>query len=199
VDCNPGTWSSRGRVPGRDFDHAQSVNFRPNPTPRGGHSRWEHWHCVFGPGSPRPRHLFFMNNARRKSNRSGLSRSGRNALHSTALCLPAPQPRSGKIFRVRTSRGFESTSTSVHRSRQGAHRSSQSPELYGLQCTTATRTMLKALSRLCAFKFRFPVAHSRLLTRSAVERGARYVDFLRAEPSVGTDRGRAWIAVPADQ
>jgi hypothetical protein len=156
VDCNPGTWSSRGRVPGRDFDHAQSVNFRPNPTPRGGHSRWEHWHCVFGPGSPRPRHLFFMNNARRKSNRSGLSRSGRNALHSTALCLPAPQPRSGKIFRVRTSRGFESTSTSVHRGRQGAYRCSQSPELYGLRCTTATRTMLKALRDFARSSSGFP-------------------------------------------
>ena len=65
VDCNPGTWCSRGRARGRGFDHAQSVNFRPNPTPRGGHSLCEHWRCRFGPGSPRPRHLFFMNGARR--------------------------------------------------------------------------------------------------------------------------------------
>jgi hypothetical protein len=40
-------------------------------------------------------------------------------------------------------------------------------------------------TRLCAFKFRFLVAHSRLLTRSAVERGAWYVDFLRAGRPLG--------------
>ena len=64
MDCNPGTWCSRGRAR-RDFDHAQSVNFRSNPTPRGGHPLREHWRCRFGPGSPRPRHLLLMNGARR--------------------------------------------------------------------------------------------------------------------------------------
>jgi hypothetical protein len=158
VDCNPGTWCSRGRARGRGFDHAQSVNFRPNPTPRGGHPLCEHWRCCFGPGSPRPRHLFFMNNARRKSNRSGLFKSRQKcvAFYLAALCLAAPRPCSGKNFRVRTSRGFESTSTSVHRGRQGAYRCSQSPELYGLQCTTATRTMLKALRDFARSSSGFP-------------------------------------------
>jgi hypothetical protein len=65
-----------------------------------------------------------------------------------------------------------------------------------LQRTTAPR--MKTLARPCAFKFGRPVAHSRLPTRSAVERSAWY-DLLRAEPDAGTDRGRAWIAVPADR
>jgi hypothetical protein len=50
-----------------------------------------------------------------------------------------------------------------------------------------------------AIKFGFPLAHSRLLTLSAAGRSARYVDLPRAEPDAGTDRGRAWIAVPPDR
>jgi hypothetical protein len=101
ADCNRGTWSSRRRGPGGDFDHAQSVNFQPNPTLRGGHSCSEPRHCGFRSGASRPSLPFLMNNARSKSNRS--SRGFQDpakvlCILSPALCLATPQPHSRNDF-----------------------------------------------------------------------------------------------------
>ena len=101
ADCNRGTWSSRRRGPGGDFDHAQSVNFQPDPTLRGGHSCSEPRHCGFRCGASRPSLPFLMNNARSKSNRS--SRGFRDpakvlCILSPALCLATPQPHSRRDF-----------------------------------------------------------------------------------------------------
>jgi hypothetical protein len=98
--CNLGTWNSRGRVSGRDFDHAQSVNFRPNPTLRSGHSCCGPRYCGFGPGPPRPRHLFLMDNAQSKPNRSG------QGFQAEMLCILSSRrltPRAAATFRKRLS------------------------------------------------------------------------------------------------
>lgn len=70
--CDRGIQSARGNVEGRDLDHGQSVNFRPNPTLRGGHSYCGPRHRGFVPGPPRPHLLLFlMDDAQSKSKRSG--------------------------------------------------------------------------------------------------------------------------------
>jgi hypothetical protein len=76
--------------PRRRFDHAQSVNVRPRPTLRGGHSCCEPRHCGFGSGASRPSLLFLMNNARSKSNRS--SRGFQDP--AEVLCVSISRPLS---------------------------------------------------------------------------------------------------------